>query len=78
MPSTHRSTQVVVVGMRLETETVNAICLVQIPLMILPVMLVRDFGIQTKKRREKRVLRVGRGNVNRWFRDDGCHIAKRN
>jgi hypothetical protein len=61
---------------RLENETVNAIHLPEISLMILPVMLIRDFGIQTKERREKRVLRVGRSNVDRWLRYDGCHIAK--
>ena len=64
------------VGVRLENEMVNTIHLPEISLMILPVMLVRDFGIQTKEQREKRVLRVGRINVDWWLRYDGCHITK--
>jgi hypothetical protein len=39
-------------------------------------MLVRDFGVQPKEGREKRVLRIGGTNVNRRFRNDGRHISK--
>ncbi len=65
------------VGVRLENKTENAIGLPQKPLKILSIMLVRDFGVQPKEGREKRILRIGGINVNRRFRDDGHHIAKR-
>jgi hypothetical protein len=65
------------VGMRLENETGNAVGLPQKPLMILSIMFVRDFGVQPKEGREKRILRIGGINVNRRFRNDGRHIAKR-
>ena len=65
------------VGVRLENKTVNAIRLPQKPLMILAIMLVRDFGVQPKEGREKRILRIGGINVNRRFRNDGRHITKR-
>ena len=52
------------VGMRLEDKRVDAIHFSQKSLMILPIMLICDFGVQPKERREKRVLRVGGINVN--------------
>ena len=58
------------VGVRLENKMVNAIQLPQKPLMILSIMLVRDFGVQPKEGREKRILRIGGINVNRRFRND--------
>jgi len=45
--------------MRLEDIPVDAIPFSQKSLMILPIMLICDFGVQSKERREKRVLRVG-------------------
>jgi hypothetical protein len=45
--------------MRFEDKPINNIPLVQKALVILPVMLISDLGIQPKERREKRVLRVG-------------------
>ena len=65
------------VGVRFENETINPIRLSQISLMILSIMFVRDFGVQPKEWREKRVLRVGGINVNWRFRNNGCHITKR-
>ena len=65
------------VGMRLEDKPVDAIPLPEKSLMILPIMLVCDLGVQPKERGEKRVLRVGGINVNWRFRYDGRHILKR-
>jgi len=63
--------------MRLEDIPVDAIPFTQETLMIYPIMLICDFGVQPKERREKRVLRVRGINVNRRFRYNGCHISKR-
>ena len=65
------------IGMGLENETENAVGLPQKPFMILSIMFVRDFGVQPKEGREKRILRIGGINVNRRFRNDGRHITKR-
>jgi hypothetical protein len=63
--------------MRLEDKPVDTIPFSQKSLTILLIMLICDFGVQPKERREKRVLRVGGINVNWRFRYDGCHILKR-
>jgi hypothetical protein len=65
------------VGVRLENKMVNTIWLPQKPIMILAIMLVRDFGVQPKEGREKRILKIKGINVNRRFRNDGRHITKR-
>jgi hypothetical protein len=63
--------------MRLEDKPEDAISFSQKSLLILPIILVCDLGVQPKERGEKRVLRVGGINVNWRFRYDWHHISKR-
>ena len=66
----------VFIGMGFEDEMVNVVRLSQEPFLILPIMFIRDFGIQPPKRREKRVLRVIAIDVDGRFRNDRNHITE--
>jgi len=50
--------------------------LTEIPFVILPVMLICNFGVELKERRQKSRNTVGRSGFERWGRDKIRHLGE--